>query len=172
MMSSEDVLHSFFIPAFRVKMDIIPNRYTSVWFEVLEPGEYQIYCTEYCGTEHSGMLAKVIAVSEEDFAAWLVSQNQDLPPVELGERLFAQCLICHSTDGTRLVGPALNARFGTTRTLAGGSTVIFDEDYIRESIVNPAAKVAEGFQPIMPAGYSSMSAKEIDGLVAYLKSLE
>lgn len=172
MMSSQDVLHSFFIPAFRVKMDVLPNRYTSLWFEATEPGEYQIYCTEYCGTTHSGMLAKVVAVSEEDFAAWILEQSQDLPPVELGQQMFAQCAACHKVDGTDGIGPALNGRFGTTRKLADGSTVPFDEDYIRESILDPAVKVAEGYMPIMPAGYSSMSAKQIDGLVAYIKSLE
>jgi len=172
MMSSTDVLHSFFIPAFRVKQDLIPNRYTSLWFEATEVGEYQIFCTEYCGTQHSGMLAKVVAVSEEDFAAWIQEQSQDLPPVELGAQLFAQCAACHAIDGTTKIGPALNGRFGTQRKLADGSTVTVDEDYIRTSILNPASQVAEGFQPIMPAGYSSMSAKQIDGLVAYIKSLE
>ena len=172
IMSSQDVLHSFFIPAFRVKMDVIPNRYTSLWFEATEQGEYQIFCTEYCGTTHSGMLAKVVVVSEEKFAAWISEQSQDLPPEQLGEQLFAQCAACHAIDGSAKNGPALNGRFGTQRKLADGSTVSFDEDYIRTSILNPASQVAEGFQPIMPAGYSSMSAKQIDGLVAYVKSLK
>lgn len=172
IMSSTDVLHSFSVPAFRVKMDVVPNRYTSVWFEVLEPGEYQVFCTEYCGTEHSGMLATIVAVSEEDFAAWLAENNQDLPPEELGEQLFAQCVACHSVDGSPKIGPALNGRFGEDRMLADGSTVTFDEDYIRESILDPAVKIAEGFLPIMPAGYTGLTAKQIDGLVAYIKSLK
>ena len=118
------------------------------------------------------MLAEVVAVSEEDFAAWIAEQSQDLPPEELGAQLFAQCAACHSTDGTTKIGPALNGLFGTQKALVDGSTVTADEDYLRESILNPAAKVAEGFQPIMPAGYTGMSAKQIDGLIAYIKSLE
>ncbi len=172
IMSSTDVLHSFFIPEFRIKHDVLPNRYTSVWFEATQAGRYQIYCTEYCGTEHSGMLAEVVVVSEEDFASWILEQSQDLPPAELGEQLFAQCAACHAIDGSVKIGPPLNGLYGTQRALADGSTVTADEDYLKESILNPAAKIAAGYQPIMPAGYSGMSAKQIDGLVAYIKSLE
>jgi len=171
-MSSTDVLHSFFVPAFRIKHDVLPNRYTSVWFKAEQLGEYQIFCTEYCGTEHSTMLAKVVVVSEEDFAAWLAENSVDLPPEELGEQLFAQCSVCHSVDGTAGIGPALNGLFGTTRALADGSSVTADEDYLSQSILDPASQVAEGFQPIMPAGYSGMTAKQIDGLIAYIKTLE
>lgn len=173
MMSSSDVLHSFFIPAFRVKMDLIPNRYTSLWFEATQTGEFQIFCTEYCGTVHSGMLAKVKVVSEEEFAAWIVQESQDLPPVELGEKLFvAQCAICHKVDGSQGIGPALNGLFGTQQKLTDGTSVLVNEDFLLESIVNPAAKIAEGYAPIMPAGFSNLSPKELDGLVAYIKSLE
>mgnify|MGYP002629407539 FL=1 len=171
-MSSSDVLHSFFIPAFRVKQDIVPNRYSSVWFEATQTGEFQIFCTEYCGTTHSGMLAKVRVVSEEDFASWISEQSQDLPPEQLGAQLFAQCTACHAVDGTVKIGPALNGIFGTQQKLSDGTSVLVDENFIRESILNPAVKVAEGFQPIMPAGYSSMTPKQIDGLVAYIKSLK
>ena len=172
VMSSSDVLHSFFIPAFRVKQDIVPNRYSSVWFEATQTGEFQIYCTEYCGTAHSAMLAKVVVVSEEEFASWITEQSQDLPPVELGAQLFAQCALCHAVDGTTKIGPALNGIFGTQQKLTDGTSVLVDEDFILESILNPAIKVAEGFQPIMPAGYSGMTPKQLDGLVAYIKSLK
>ncbi len=171
-MSSSDVLHSFFVPAFRIKHDVIPDRYTSVWFEATKLGEYQIFCTEYCGTEHSTMLAKVVVVSEEDFATWLAENSTDLPPAELGQQLFAQCAVCHSVDGSAGIGPSLQGLAGSDRALADGSTVLANDDYLRQSILDPASQVAEGFQPIMPAGYAGMSAKQIDGLIAYIKTLE
>lgn len=171
-MSSVDVLHSFFVPAFRVKMDVLPNRYTSVWFEANEPGEYQIYCTEYCGTAHSGMLGKVIALNEEDFQAWIQEQSQDLPPVELGAQVFGvQCAVCHAIDGTQKIGPALNGLFEKERQFTDGTSAIADENYIRNSIVNPASQVVEGYNPVMPP-FNTLSAKQLDGLVAYIKTLE
>jgi len=175
-MSADDVLHSFYVPAFRVKHDVIPNRYTTVWFEATSVGEYRIYCTEYCGTLHSAMLGTVHVVTEAEFDAWLQSQNQDLPPIELGEKTFTQysCNACHAIDGNRLVGPPLNGLFGTTRILADGSTVAVDDSYLKESIINPNAKVVEGFAPgLMPASLAaSLTARQIDGLVEYIKSLE
>ena len=172
-MSSVDVLHSFFIPDFRVKHDVLPNRYTSLWFQVDEPGEYQVYCTEYCGTQHSGMLATLVAQPEEEFQNWLVAQNADLPPAELGERTFAQCSACHSVDGTPGVGPTMQGLMGKTRQFEDGTSTVADENYIRNSILNPAEKVVEGYQPVMPAIYSGLlSPQELDGLVAYIKTLE
>lgn len=175
-MSADDVLHSFFVPEFRVKHDVIPNRYTTVWFEATKQGEYRIYCTEYCGTQHSAMLGTVKVVTDAEFNTWLQNQNQDLPPEELGEAAFTQysCNACHAIDGTRMVGPAVNGLFGTTRTLDDGTTAVVDDDYLRESILDPNAKVVEGFAPgLMPATLgASLSARQVDGLVAYLKSLE
>jgi len=173
-MSSADVLHSFFVPEFRVKQDVLPNRYTSVWFEATASGEYRIYCTEYCGTQHSAMLGRVIAVSQSEFDEWLESQNQDLPPVELGEMLFTQnsCNACHSIDGIRGVGPALNDIFGTTRTFEDGTSVVADDNYLRESIVSPGVRIVQSFPAAMPATFGSLTTKQIDGLVAYMKSLE
>ncbi|WP_456427909.1 cytochrome c oxidase subunit II [Rhodocaloribacter sp.] len=174
MMSSTDVIHSFFVPAFRIKMDVLPNRYTSVWFHATKQGEFQIFCTEYCGTAHSNMLGKVIVQSEADFQKWLQeSQATDLTPVERGEQLYVQqtCNACHSTDGSPGVGPTFKGLFGSERALEGGGTVVADENYIRESILNPTAKVAQGFSPIMPASFGSLPAEDIDALVAYIKSL-
>ncbi|GIV60136.1 MAG: cytochrome c oxidase subunit 2 [Rhodothermaceae bacterium] len=174
VMNSQDVLHSFFVPAFRVKMDVLPNRYTSVWFQATKQGEFDLFCTEYCGTAHSGMIGKVVAHSEADFQKWLQeSQVGDLSPVERGELLYTQqtCNACHSVDGSAGVGPTFQGLFGRERPLEGGGTVLADEDYIRESIVNPAAKVAQGFNPVMPASYASLPAEDIDALVAYIKSL-
>jgi cytochrome c oxidase subunit II len=172
-MTSDDVIHSFFVPDFRIKQDVLPNRYTSVWFEATEPGEYQVYCTEYCGTQHSGMLATIHVVSQNEFDTWMASQNQDLPPVELGEQVFAQCAVCHSTAGIRIVGPHLNGIFGEERTFDDGTSGIIDEDYLHESIVTPSAKVVATYPPAMPATYgSTLSPKEITGLIAYIKSLK
>ena len=171
-MTSADVIHSFYVPQFRIKQDVVPNRYSSVWFQADEVGEYDIHCTEYCGTQHSGMNAKVMVVSEEDFAMWIAEQSQDLPPAVLGEQVFAQCRACHSIDGTPGIGPSLQGIYGETHTFTDGTSAEVDDDYLLESIVNPMAKVREGFQPVMPAGFSALSQKQLDGLVAYIKSLE
>jgi len=173
LMSSVDVLHSFYVPEFRIKHDVLPNRYTTVWFEANEPGEYQIYCTEYCGTAHSGMLGKVIALREDDFQAWIIEQSQDMPPAELGAQVYnVQCSVCHAIDGSRKIGPPLNGLFGTERAFTDGSTATADESYIRDSILNPGSKIVEGYPPAMPNGFGTLSAKQLDGLVAYIKTLE
>lgn len=174
MMSSEDVLHSFFVPEFRIKQDVIPNRYTSVWFEATEAGAYQIYCTEYCGTQHSAMLGTVHAVTQEEFDEWLEQQNQDMPPLQLGERVFTQynCGVCHSINGTRVVGPPLNGIVGTTQEFDDGTSMVVDDNYLRSSIVNPGEHVVLGYPNAMPATFGSLSARQIDGLIAYLNSLE
>ena len=172
-MSASDVLHSFFVPEFRIKMDVIPNRYTSVWFEPIATGDYQVFCTEYCGTQHSAMLATIHVVTQSEFDSWLQQQNQDLPPVELGEQVFVQyCAVCHATDGSRLVGPPMNGLMGTTREFEDGSNAVVDADYLRESIIDPSANVVATYPNAMPATFGSMTAKQIDGLIAYLQSLE
>lgn len=172
VMTAADVLHSFYVPAFRVKHDVIPNRYTSVWFEATEEGEYTIHCTEYCGTQHSGMNATVVAVSEEDFQAWIVEQSQDLPPAILGEQVFAQCRACHSVDGSAGIGPTMAGLYGSERRFTDGTTAVADDDYLLESIIDPMARISEGYQPVMPAGFSALSQKQLDGLIAYIKTLE
>jgi cytochrome c oxidase subunit 2 len=173
-MSSEDVLHSFFVPAFRVKQDVLPNRYTSLWFEPTEIGEYQVFCTEYCGTSHSGMLGKVVVETEEGFQAWLAAQGADRPPLELGQDLFRQynCNVCHSVDGTRIVGPSMKGLYGAERRFEDGTTAVADDNYIRESILAPGAKIVETYPNAMPATFGSLSAKQLDGLIAFIQSLE
>ena len=172
LMSSTDVLHSFYVPEFRIKHDVLPNRYTSVWFEATEPGEYQIYCTEYCGTAHSGMLGKVIALREDDFQAWIVEQSQDLPPAELGAQVFGvQCAVCHGANAEGGIGPQIRGVFGTDRVFVDGSSAVADETYLRNSIVNSNLQVVEGYNPVMPS-FASLSPKQVDGLVAYIKTLE
>ncbi len=173
-MSAEDVIHSLFIPDFRVKHDVLPNRYTSLWFQVDQSGEFTIYCTEYCGTSHSAMLGTLVAEPEAEFQRWLANQNADRPPEELGEELYSQytCNACHTTDGAPGVGPSFLGLFGSTRELVDGSSVTADENYLRESILDPSAKVTEGFNPNMPSSYTSLTAKQLDGLIAYIKTLQ
>jgi cytochrome c oxidase subunit II len=172
-MSSEDVIHSFSIPAFRVKQDVLPNRYSAVWFEATEEGEYQVFCTEYCGTQHSTMLARVFVHSREGFNEWLQTGGglDDLPLVELGERLYTQqaCNACHSLDGTRLVGPTFQGIYGSERRFTDGSTAIADENYLRESILEPAALIVEGYQNVMPPSYGGLSERELNALIEFMK---
>ncbi|WP_069133288.1 cytochrome c oxidase subunit II [Rhodohalobacter halophilus] len=177
IMSSDDVIHSFYVPDFRVKMDVLPNRYTSVWFEATEQGESTVYCTEYCGTAHSNMLATVHVHSQEDFEDWLETSGgsgEDLPPVERGEMLVQQnaCMTCHSTDGSRLTGPTFQGAWGSDVPLENGETVQFDENYVRESILEPNAKVHQGFQPVMPSYAGTLDDRQIDAIIEYIKTLQ
>lgn len=177
IMSSNDVIHSFYVPDFRVKKDVLPSRYSSVWFEATETGEAQIYCTEYCGTAHSNMLANLIIHEQEDFQTWLESAASDLDemePVELGKTLIGSngCTACHSTDGTELQGPTFQGLFESEKTLVDGSTVTADENYIRESILEPQAKVVEGFPPVMPSFAGTLDDQQIDAIIEFIKTLE
>ena len=176
IMSSEDVLHSFFVPNFRIKRDVLPNRYTKLWFEADKVGNYQVFCTEYCGDGHSAMLGVIRVVSAEDYKAWLADANSgdDLPLDKLGEKLYTSkaCVTCHSTDGSAKVGPSWKGLFDANRPIAGGSTVKADENYIRESIVNPGAKVVAGFDNVMPTYAGSLNDREISALIAYIKTLQ
>ena len=173
-MISQDVIHSFFVPAFRTKQDVLPGRYTSVWFEATEPGEYRLYCAEYCGTNHSRMIGKVVVLSPDDFARWLSGGAGDEPPAETGRKLFEQfqCGTCHraaNEEGAR--GPTLEGLFQSRVPLAGGQTVVADEAYIRESILRPAQKSVAGYQQIMPTYEGQISEEGVMHLIAYIKSL-
>ncbi|ARA93522.1 cytochrome c oxidase subunit II [Rhodothermaceae bacterium RA] len=173
-MSSEDVLHSFFVPAFRVKHDVLPNRYTSVWFEATRADTFQVFCTEYCGTQHSGMLAKVIVHPEAEFREWLNSGGgnfDEMPLPEYGAVLYQQqaCNSCHSVDGSRIVGPSFQGLYGAERRLADGSTVVADDNYIRESILQPQAKIVEGYPNVMPASYGSLNERQLSALIAFIQ---
>jgi cytochrome c oxidase subunit II len=176
VMSSQDVLHSFFVPAFRVKMDVLPNRYTSVWFQATRDGTYDIFCTEYCGTQHSGMLATVTVVGQDQFNEWLATSgiDEDMPLPELGAVLFRQqaCHACHSIDGTRGVGPTMQGLYGTVRQFTDGTSAVADDNYLRESILQPNAKIVAGYAPIMPATYTNLSERELAGLIEYIKELQ
>ena len=177
VMSSDDVLHSFYIPDYRVKMDVLPNRYTSLWFEATETGESVIFCTEYCGTAHSNMLATAHAHSQEDFETWLEtagSADDDMDPVELGEQLVTRnaCDTCHSTDGTRLQGPSFQGLWMAEREMEDGEVVTADENYIRESILEPQARITAGYQPVMPTYAGTLNDRQIDAIIEYIKTLE
>ncbi len=175
-MSSRDVIHSFWVPEFRVKQDVVPGRTTQLLVTPIREGQYKVRCAEMCGLAHSSMLATVNVMPAEEFQAWAASggvAQGDLTSAERGAQLALQCLGCHSTDGSQLVGPTWQGLFGTQEMLADGSTVTVDEAYLRNSIINPNAQIVEGFPPsVMPAGYGDiLSEEEIDDIIAYIKSL-
>lgn len=174
-MTSEDVIHSFFIPAFRVKQDVLPGRYTRLWFEAQKPGRYRLFCTEYCGTEHSMMGGWVNVMTPADYERWLGGEATGAAqetPVQAGERLFSQlgCQTCHNA-GSGQLGPNLAGLFGHTVKLADGSEILADEEYLRESILNPQAKIVAGFQPVMPVFKGLINEDQLLQLIAYIKSL-
>jgi len=171
-MSSQDVIHSFFVPAFRIKQDVLPGRYTTLWFQATRPGEYHLFCAEYCGTKHSGMTGRVVVMGEADYETWLATRTSQGSLAAGGRRLFLSlgCSGCH-TGGADARAPGLEGLFGTEVRLSGGGTVVADEAYVRESILDPAAKVVSGFQPIMPVFRGRVSEEDLILLVAYVKSM-
>lgn len=177
LMSSDDVLHSFYIPNFRVKRDVIPNRYTKLWFHPTKTGQFQIFCTEYCGDGHSDMLASIRVLSMPDYQKWLLAQGSggdDLPLEELGEKLYTSkaCATCHSIDGSAKVGPTWKGLFGAKRQFVDGGSAVADENYIRESITVPAKHVVVGYGPVMPSYQGLLSDRELDALIEYIKTLK
>jgi cytochrome c oxidase subunit 2 len=173
IMASEDVIHDFFVPAFRVKMDVVPGRYTTLWFRPTKPGRYHFFCSQYCGTNHAIMGGWVTVLEPSDYAAWLSGSQGDASPVAAGEKLFRQfaCNTCHLPDGTGR-GPRLNGVYGTKVLLADGSAVTADDAYIRESILDPKAKIVAGYQPLMPVFQGVLKEEQILNLTAYIKSLQ
>ncbi len=177
LMSSTDVIHGFYVPDFRIKMDVLPNRYSIVWFNAPSPGQHQIFCTQYCGKGHSEMWGTVHVLSEREYAEWLEQSSMaggaGMKPEDFGKNLYQtkRCITCHSIDGTANVGPSFLGIFGNPVPLEGGNKVIVDENYIRESILDPQAKIALGYQPVMPTYQGILKDKDIDGLIAYIKSL-
>ncbi len=172
-MTTEDVLHDFSIPAFRTKADVVPGRYTYLWFEATKPGKYHLFCAEYCGLNHSGMGGWVYVMEQRDFDNWLSGNVSGQTPVEMGKDLFTNklgCASCHA-GGPQQRGAKLEGLFGTTVHLTGGGTVTADENYIRNSILNPTSQIVEGFQPIMPTFKGQVTEEQLNALVAYIKSL-
>jgi cytochrome c oxidase subunit 2 len=171
-MTSEDVIHSFFVPAFRMKKDVVPGRYATAWFQATRSGTYHLFCAEYCGTKHSGMIGTVTVMEPGAFQSWLAGGATGLSLAAAGEKLFQDlaCITCHRADSEGR-GPRLEGVFGHPVTLASGERVVADEAYVRESIVNPTAKVVAGFQPVMPTYQGLVNEEGLMQLVAYVKSL-
>jgi cytochrome c oxidase subunit 2 len=172
-MTSEDVIHDLFFPAFRIKADVIPGRYTSIWFHPTKPGRYHLFCAEYCGTKHSGMVGSVVVMDPNEFQTWLSGGSPEGSLAEGGAKLFASlaCNTCHRPDAQGR-GPVLEGLFGNSVTLQSGEKITVDEAYVRESILNPAAKVAGGFQPIMPTFQGLVTEEQLLELIEYVKSLQ
>jgi cytochrome c oxidase subunit 2 len=172
IMTSQDVIHSFYVPAFRIKQDVVPGRYTTAWFHATKPGTYHLFCAEYCGTEHSGMIGWVIVMEPRDYQAWMTGGGGNQPLAVTGQKLFSElgCVTCHRSD-TQGRGPNLVGVFGKPVLLEDGRTVNADENYIRESILEPGAKVVKGFRPVMPTFQGQISDEQLNALVAYVKSM-
>lgn len=171
-MTTEDVLHDVFIPAFRTKADVVPGRYTTLWFEATETGKFHLYCAEYCGLNHSGMGGYVYVMEPDEFDNWLAGGGTGQTPVEVGKDLFNAklgCASCHAGQNQR--GAKLEGIWGKEVKLATGQTVLVDEQYVRNSILNPSSQIVEGFQPIMPTFKGQVSEEQLVALVAYIKSL-
>lgn len=172
-MTTEDVLHDFSIPAFRTKVDVVPGRYTYLWFEPTKPGKYYLFCAEYCGLNHSGMGGFVYVMEQRDFDNWLSGNVSGQTPVEAGRDLFENklgCASCHA-GGPAQRGAKLENIYGHDIKLVGGATVKADDQYIRNSILNPSSQVVEGYQPIMPTFKGQVTEEQLNSLVAYIKSL-
>jgi len=171
IITSEDVIHSFFIPDFRIKQDAVPGRYTFAWFEAIKPGRFRIYCAEYCGTDHSHMIGWVVAQDPADYQEWL-SSRADRSLATRGRQRFLQfqCVTCHSAD-SQARAPNLEGLYNRPVPLQDGRTVIADENYLRESILNPRAKVVAGYVPIMPTFQGQMQEEELLELLAFIKAL-
>jgi cytochrome c oxidase subunit II len=173
IMTSEDVIHDFFVPAFRVKADVIPGRYTSIWFQPTKPGRYHLFCAEYCGTRHSGMIGQVVVMDPSEYQTWLSGGSPEGSLASAGAKLFADlaCNTCHRPDAQGR-GPVLEGLFGNTVTLQSGETMAVDEAYVRESILTPSARIAAGFQPIMPTFQGIVTEEQLLELIEYVKSLK
>lgn len=172
-MTTEDVLHDVSIPAFRTKADVVPGRYTHIWFEATKPGKYHLYCAEYCGLNHSGMGGWVYVLPQDEFDNWLAGGGSNQTPVQLGQELFQNklgCASCHA-GGQGQRGAKLEEIWGTDVKLTNGQTVKVDEEYVRNSILNPSSQIVEGYQPIMPTFKGQVTEEQLLALVAYIKSL-
>jgi cytochrome c oxidase subunit 2 len=171
IMTSQDVIHSFYVPAFRIKQDVLPGRYTVEWFRATKPGTYHLFCAEYCGTTHSGMIGSIVVMEPAQYEAWM-SGGTTGPLSATGEKVFAElgCVTCHRSD-TQGRGPNLQGVFGKPVLLEDGRTVTADENYVRESILDPGAKIVSGFKPVMPTFQGLVSEEQLNALVAYVKSL-
>jgi cytochrome c oxidase subunit 2 len=180
-LSSQDVIHSFFVPAFRIKQDCVPGMRTRTWFKALQTGTYDILCAEYCGTLHSSMLAKLVVVPQAQFDTWYAGQGAKLPgasptPVAAGQQILEQkgCLGCHTLDGSAGAGPTLKGLFDSqVQVVSAGTkrTITADKDYCRKSILDPGADIVLGYSNIMPSGKGQLSEEEIGEVIEFMQSL-
>jgi cytochrome c oxidase subunit II len=172
IMTSMDTIHSFYIPAFRIKQDVLPGRYSILWFRATQTGTYHLFCAEYCGTQHSGMIGSVIVQSPAEYQTWLNGGSSNTPLAQTGEKAFSElgCVTCHRSDGQGR-GPVLAGIYGKPVSLEDGRSVMVDENYVRESILDPGAKIVAGYKPVMPTFQGIISEEQLAALVAYVKSL-
>ena len=171
-MTSEDVIHSFYVPVFRVKQDVLPGRYTQIWFQPNRPGKYHLFCAEYCGAKHSGMIGWVYVMEPAAYQAWLSGGAGEGTLASRGDKLFHDlaCTNCHKTDGSGR-GPSLENVFGTTVEFESGPKAVVDDDYLRESILKPQARIVKGYQPIMPTFQGLVTEDQLLQLIEYIKSI-
>jgi cytochrome c oxidase subunit II len=176
VMTSTDVLHSYFVPNFRVKQDVIPWRYTTLWFQPTKIGTYPVFCTEYCGKNHSSMLARIKVVTREEFDAWAEEQSAAQlgdPTVERGLEVYnAVCLACHSVDGSARVGPSFKGLYGSNRPFTDGTSAVADDDYLLESILEPNKKIVQGYPPAMPPMGGTLNQTQLESVILYIKSVQ
>jgi cytochrome c oxidase subunit 2 len=174
IMTSEDVIHSFYIPAFRIKTDVLPGRYMIAWFEATKTGTYHLFCAEYCGMNHSGMIGSIIVMEPTEFDNWLSGNANQQAPAVAGQQLYQSlgCVSCHGANGEGGRGPTLAGLFGRKVFLQNGQTLTADESYVRESIENPQAKLVSGFGPIMPTFQGQVTPEQLIQIMAYIKSLQ
>lgn len=179
ILSSEDVIHSFYIPTFRIKQDAVPGRYSAIWFRAEKLGEFQVFCAEFCGTSHSGMMTKVKVLSQEDYDKWLIAESEvgNLTLAQQGAKIFQTraCASCHNVDNPAVkIGPSLYQKWGTQEAFDDGTTGVFDENYFRQSIMEPQAKIVKGYpRPSpMPSFQGQLSEKQVNALVEYIKGLK
>ena len=176
-MTSQDVIHGLWIPALRVKQDVVPGRYSSMWFQADKVGTYNLLCTQYCGDDHSNMLSTLVVQTRDDYDAWLkkaANYLKTLPPAEAGKILYQRrgCSQCHSIDGTAGTGPSFKSIFGKKQHMTDGRDVLVDDNYIRECILEPESKRVAGFQPVMSTYKGLVSDDEITALIEFIKSLK
>src|SRR5213080_865688 len=173
IMATEDVIHDLFVPAFRIKTDVVPGKYTTEWFEATRPGRYHFFCAEYCGMNHSGMGGWVVVMEPTEFDNWLSGNANQMSPAAAGQQMFESlgCVSCHGANGEGGRGPALLGVYGSKVVLSGGQSVNADDGYVRESILTPQAKIVNGFGPIMPSFQGQVNEEQLLQLVAFVKSL-
>ncbi|HVX84898.1 MAG TPA: cytochrome c oxidase subunit II [Phycisphaerae bacterium] len=169
VMTSQDVIHSFFIPEFRVKQDVVPGRYSTEWFTPTKIGQYHLFCSEYCGTGHASMAGRVVVMSPADYAKWEANVPLDQTPEASGAKLFLEygCMTCHGQQA-----PSLAGIYGRQQTMSTGEVVTVDDDYLRESILNSRAKIVAGYPPVMPGYQGQLSEEQVMDLISYIKSLQ